>query len=537
TPVPPSLLPPDPPPPLRFPPRKHFSRLPAGTGGPRRGFAAEQVDSIDDKSLSLPTWLQRIFHRVRLDSCEQRAAPNRIQSNPVEDFLAELGRSTGMDIDMEGGSQPQPQGASLSPAPFLIKTYEMVEDPATNRVVSWGPGGASFVVWNPPDFSRDLLPKYFKHNNFSSFIRQLNTYGFRKIDPERWEFANDDFIRGHMHLLKNIHRRKPVHSHSPQTQVNGPLAEAERREYEEDISRLKHENSVLVAELQRQARQQCGLSWLMQSLEDRLMAMERRQADVVASVRDTLQRRRGGVHPGQQTMLELEPTDHFSKKRRVPRLGFFVEEHSAAAAEEQRVPHLRAMGGETPGMVMVNAEPFEKMELALVSMEKLVQRAGDYASSEDMYNAAAAAPSTDDPAHADLQAAPVNLQPSSPEIAESPGYAVQSPMLLFPEIHEDKHKTMAEVDMSSEASTTDTSQDETTAEAEAETGVPHEPAVANDLFWERFLTDTPKPLAVEDSHESKDDVKTGLDCYWFGHRNNVEQITEQMGHLASAQKT
>ncbi|VAH09661.1 unnamed protein product [Triticum turgidum subsp. durum] len=381
-----------------------------------------------------------------------------------------------MDMDMEGGSQSQPQGASLSPAPFLIKTYEMVEDPATGRVVSWGPGGASFVVWNPPDFSRDLLPKYFKHNNFSSFIRQLNTYGFRKIDPERWEFANDDFIRGHMHLLKNIHRRKPVHSHSPQNQVNGPLAESERREYEEEISRLKHENSVLVAELQRQAQQQCGLSWLMQSLEERLLAMEQRQADVVASVRDIQQRRRGDVHPGQQTMLELEPTDHFSKKRRVPTIGFFAEE-PAAAAEEQ----LRATGG--------------------------------------------------------LQEAPVetgvDLQPTSPELAEPPGYAVQSPMLLFPEIQEDKRNTTAEVDMSSEASTTDTSQDETNAEAET----PHEQAVANDLFWERFLTDTPKPLAVEDSHESKDGVKMGLDCYWFGHRNNVDQITEQMGHLASAQKT
>lgn len=62
------------------------------------------------------------------------------------------------------------------PAPFLTKTYHLVDDPATDDIVSWGEDETTFVVWRPPEFARDLLPNYFKHNNFSSFVRQLNTY-------------------------------------------------------------------------------------------------------------------------------------------------------------------------------------------------------------------------------------------------------------------------------------------------------------------------------------------------------------------------
>ncbi|KAI3887576.1 hypothetical protein MKX03_012963 [Papaver bracteatum] len=110
-----------------------------------------------------------------------------------------------------------------SPAPFLSKTYELLEehlgggdgDDDQHKIVSWNSTGTGFVVWSPQEFSELLLPKYFKHKNFSSFIRQLNTYGFKKIAANRWEFQHEKFFKGGRHLLAEITRKKAEPSAYP----------------------------------------------------------------------------------------------------------------------------------------------------------------------------------------------------------------------------------------------------------------------------------------------------------------------------------
>lgn len=83
------------------------------------------------------------------------------------------GTSTGENLGV-----PKPfeslQGTPVPP--FLSKTFDLVDEPSLDPVISWGSRGESFVVWDPVEFSRTVLPRNFKHNNFSSFVRQLNTY-------------------------------------------------------------------------------------------------------------------------------------------------------------------------------------------------------------------------------------------------------------------------------------------------------------------------------------------------------------------------
>jgi heat shock transcription factor len=117
----------------------------------------------------------------------------------------------------------------LVASPFLVKTYRLVDDPSTDHIVSWGDHKNTFVVWRPKEFSACVLPCYFNHTNFSSFVRQLNTYGFRKIVRGRCEFANDLFRKGQTHLLSHIQRRKPSSTSTTQ---------ASQIEYEKSSSSL-----------------------------------------------------------------------------------------------------------------------------------------------------------------------------------------------------------------------------------------------------------------------------------------------------------
>ncbi|KAG8908584.1 hypothetical protein FRB99_004872 [Tulasnella sp. 403] len=101
---------------------------------------------------------------------------------------------------------------------FVSKTFNMLEDPNIKHI-SWTPDGRSFTVTDQDAFSTEILPKHFKHRNFSSFVRQLNMYDFhrtnrvprsqRGAEKECFVFTHPKFQRGRPDLLPEIRRKVP----------------------------------------------------------------------------------------------------------------------------------------------------------------------------------------------------------------------------------------------------------------------------------------------------------------------------------------
>lgn len=133
---------------------------------------------------------------------------------------------------------------------FIHKLYDMLHDPSISHLIWWSPSSDSFCLLPGEDFSK-VLAQYFKHTNIASFIRQLNMYGFHKVNEtfqdspnpsggaapdsknalsggtsttsaNKWEFrhSTNQFRKGDTDSLKNIKRRSSKNTNSHKEVVN-----------------------------------------------------------------------------------------------------------------------------------------------------------------------------------------------------------------------------------------------------------------------------------------------------------------------------
>ncbi|CEM06939.1 unnamed protein product [Vitrella brassicaformis CCMP3155] len=188
------------------------------------------------------------------------------------------------------------QRADTSQVPgFLAKTYDLLEEGQWSDMISWNKAGDAIVVKDSTALAETVLPRLFKHNNYTSFVRQLNNYGFTKITKTRNEsaangideFRNDLFKKGQRYMLRMIQRKVPDMGGAA-SQVTKEVSQAfalmqdklveseerlasmaaEMRKFrstvQDQITQLWQENKTLRDELNRMRRQQ-GLNPLDES--------------------------------------------------------------------------------------------------------------------------------------------------------------------------------------------------------------------------------------------------------------------------------
>ena len=106
--------------------------------------------------------------------------------------------------------------------------------------------------------------------------------GFRKVDPDKWEFANELFLKGQKHLLKNIRRRKASSQNVAPTQnLESSCLELGTFGLDAEIDRLRRDKQVLMAELVKLRQHQQNTKSYLQLMELKLKRTEQKQQQMM----------------------------------------------------------------------------------------------------------------------------------------------------------------------------------------------------------------------------------------------------------------
>mmetsp|Transcript_43572 Transcript_43572/g.64669 ORF Transcript_43572/g.64669 Transcript_43572/m.64669 type:complete len:401 (-) Transcript_43572:152-1354(-) len=106
-------------------------------------------------------------------------------------------------------SQRRARGGVTEPFPEkLHRMIKEVDEAGQSHIVGFFDHGRAFSIFDPEAFCKEVMPKYFKQSRLSSFQRQLNLYGFTRINsgPDSGGYYHELFLRGRPALA--IHMRR-----------------------------------------------------------------------------------------------------------------------------------------------------------------------------------------------------------------------------------------------------------------------------------------------------------------------------------------
>ncbi|XP_042495357.1 heat stress transcription factor A-6b-like isoform X2 [Macadamia integrifolia] len=148
-----------------------------------------------------------------------------------------------------------------------------------------------------------------------SLTHSCANMGFRKVDPDKWEFANEGFLRGQKHMLKNLRRKKtPSQLIIPQQQC----VEVGSYGLDSEINRLTRDKQALMAELSKLRQQQQNTRANLRTMERRLQGTELKQQLMMTFLARAMQNPGFIQQLAQHRERRKELEEAITKKRRRP---------------------------------------------------------------------------------------------------------------------------------------------------------------------------------------------------------------------------
>jgi len=120
---------------------------------------------------------------------------------------------------------PEYTASTIRTFPFILHTMlSEVEDIGLSKIVSWRPHGRAFLVHNVEAFVEHVMSLYFKQTQMTSFIRQLNLYGFTRLSArkDRGAYYHPFFLRDRIDLCVKIQRMKVKGGCAPDIPMREP---------------------------------------------------------------------------------------------------------------------------------------------------------------------------------------------------------------------------------------------------------------------------------------------------------------------------
>ena len=91
---------------------------------------------------------------------------------------------------------------------FPAILHSILRRPDLQDIVAWMPDGKSWRIVRPREFEIKVLPNYFNHSKYSSFLRQAHAWGFRSGEPnprltdKYHSYYHELFLRDAPHVIK-----------------------------------------------------------------------------------------------------------------------------------------------------------------------------------------------------------------------------------------------------------------------------------------------------------------------------------------------